>query len=94
MMVTLGEQYHVGEKSTVMLNTYIIILYRNSAINPYTIRAHSLEHKKCYNIVIGKDKYIYVLQVLRGFLLRAFFVLFHRSKIYNLFMAFKWVPQW
>ena len=34
-------------------------------------KAYSLEHKKCYNIVIGKDKYIYILQqVRRDFLLR------------------------
>ena len=32
----------------------------------YTIRAYSLEHKKRYNIVIiGEDKYIYVLQQVR-----------------------------
>ena len=41
------------------------------AIDASTIRAFSLEHKKCYNIVIGEDKYIYVLQpVRRDFLLR------------------------
>ena len=39
-----------------------IIIYSNSAIDPYTIRAYSLEHKQCYNIVIDKGKYIRILQ--------------------------------
>ena len=30
----------------------------NSAIDPYTIKAYSLEDKQCYNIVIDKEKYI------------------------------------
>ena len=42
-------------------------MYSNSAIDPYTIRAYRLEHKQCYNIVIGKEKYIiYILQVRGG----------------------------
>ena len=58
MVVTLGQQYHVGEKLTVILYTYInshaeppsitkqktmqytvkrvVIIYDNSAIEPYT----------------------------------------------------------
>ena len=41
-------------------------IYSNSVIDPYTIRAYSLEqHKQCYNIVIGKEKYIYILQQVR-----------------------------
>ena len=45
-----------------------ITMYSKSAIDPY-----SLEHKQCYNnIVIGKEKYIYILQqVRRDILLRA-----------------------
>ena len=39
--------------------------HRNSAIDLYAIKTFSLEHKKCYNIVIGKDKYIYILQQVR-----------------------------
>ena len=69
MVVTLSQQYNVGEKPTVMLYTYInrhagtpenrfIIMYcNNSAIDPYIIRAYSLEHKRCCNIVIGKEKF-------------------------------------
>ena len=68
-------------------------MYSISAIGPYTSRAYSLEHKKFYNIVIGKEKYIYVSQqVRRDFLLRVK-LLFHRLQIHNLFMAFKWVPN-
>ena len=26
------------------------------------MRAYSLEHKQCYNVVVGKEKYIYILQ--------------------------------
>ena len=37
-----------------------IIIYSNSIIDPHTTRAFSLEHKKCYNIVIGKEAYIYI----------------------------------
>ena len=64
-LVTLGQQCnYTGEKPTVILYTYInrhaetpdknnlIIIYNNS----------SLEHKQCYNIVIGKRKYICILQ--------------------------------
>ena len=32
-------------------------------IDPYTIRAYSLEQKQRYNIVICKEKYIYVVVV-------------------------------
>ena len=42
-----------------------IIIYSNSAIDLYTIKAYSLEHTQCYNIVIGKEKYIYILQQVR-----------------------------
>ena len=38
----------------------------NSAIDPYTIRAYSLKHKKCYNIVIGEKKYIYFYNISVG----------------------------
>ena len=42
-----------------------IIIYSNSAIDPYTTSSYSLEHKKYHNIVIGKEKYIYILQQVR-----------------------------
>ena len=51
------------------------MIYSNvSAIDLYTVKAFSLAHGKCYNIVIGKEKYIfYVLQqVRRDFLLRVY----------------------
>ena len=51
---------------------FIIIYSNRRAIDVvYTIEAFSLEHKKCYNVVTGKEKYIiYVLQkVRRDFLL-------------------------
>ena len=53
--------------------------YNNSAIDLYTVNAHSLEHKKCYKIVIGKEKKcVYVLKVRRDFLLRVCIkLLFH-----------------
>ena len=35
------------------------------AAGPHTIRAYSLERKQCYNIVFGKQKYIYILQQAR-----------------------------
>ena len=39
----------------------IILLYSNiSVTDPYTMRAYSLEHKQCYNIVIGDEKYVYI----------------------------------
>ena len=42
----------------------------NSAIDPFSIEAtYSLEHKQCYNIVIGKERYVYILQIRRDFLL-------------------------
>ena len=42
------------------------IIYSNSALDPYTIKVYSsLEHKQCYNIIIGKEKYIYILQQVR-----------------------------
>ena len=41
------------------------MIYKNSAIDPYTVKAYSLEHKKRYNIVIGKEKCIYGLQQVR-----------------------------
>ena len=40
-----------------------IIIYSNSAIDPYTVRSYSLEHKQYHNIVIGKEKYIYILYI-------------------------------
>ena len=33
--------------------------YSNSDIDPYTIKAYSLEHKQCYNIVIGKRTFTF-----------------------------------
>ena len=51
------------------------MIYSNiSAIDLYTVKAFSLAHRKCYNIVIGKEKYMfYVLQqVRRDFLLRVY----------------------
>ena len=49
------------------------IIYNNSAIDSYTIKAYSLEHKKRYNIVICEEKYIYVLrEVRRDFPLRVY----------------------
>ena len=79
MVVTLGQQYNIGEKPTVILYTYITLItmqgqpdknktktflvhnkiYSNSAIDPYTVKAYSLEHKQCYDVVIDKEKYIY-----------------------------------
>ena len=53
----------------------------------HNIEASSLEHKQCYNIVGGKEKYIYVLQVHRNILLRVEIYCFVDLK-YNLFMAF------
>ena len=48
-----------------------MIYSSKSTIDPYTIKAYSLEHEQCYNIVIGKEKYIYILeQVRRDILLR------------------------
>ena len=41
------------------------MIYSNSAIDLYSIKAYNLEHKQCYNIVIGKEKYVYILQVRR-----------------------------
>ena len=38
------------------------MIYNNSVIDLYTIKAYTLEHKKRYNIVIGEEKYIYLLQ--------------------------------
>ena len=42
-----------------------IILYNNSAIDPYKIKASSLEHKNRYKFVIGENKCIYVSQQVR-----------------------------
>ena len=39
---------------------YTVILVHRPL--PYTMRAFSLEHKLCYNIVTGKEKYIYILE--------------------------------
>ena len=40
-----------------------IIIYSNSVIDIYTIKAYSLEHEQCYNIiVVGKEKHIYILR--------------------------------
>ena len=41
------------------------MIYSNSAIDLYSIKAYNLEHKQRYNIVIGKEKYIYILQQVR-----------------------------
>ena len=41
-------------KTFLVHNIIFIIIYNNSAIDIYTIRAYSLQHKRCYNIVIGK----------------------------------------
>ena len=73
----------------------------------FKIKAYSLEHKERYNIVIGEEKCIYVLQqVRRDFLLchliqymfvfptRCLKLLFGRLQRQNLFMAFKWAPRW
>ena len=42
----------------------LIIIYNISAIHPFT-RVYSLEHKQCYNIVIGEEKHIHILQKVR-----------------------------
>ena len=34
----------------------------NSAMEPYNIRAFSLEHKERYDIIIGEEWYIFVFQ--------------------------------
>ena len=39
--------------------------YLDVKTGPYTIRVYGLEHKKRRNIVIGEEKYIYVLQQVR-----------------------------
>ena len=42
-----------------------IIICRNNKIvcvDLYTLKVYSLEHKQCYNIVNGEEKYIYILQ--------------------------------
>ena len=44
-----------------------IILYNNSAIDPYKIKASSLEHKNRYKFVIGENKCIYVSQQVRRY---------------------------
>ena len=45
---------------------YDIGYSNNSSIDPHTIRAYSLEHKKRYKIVIGQEeKYIYLQQYVR-----------------------------
>ena len=36
------------------------ILNNNSAIDRYTMRAYSLEHKQCCKIVIYNEEYIYI----------------------------------
>ena len=36
------------------------MIYNNSATDPCTIRAYSLEHKKRYNIVVGQEEHINV----------------------------------
>ena len=45
MLVTIGQQYNVGEKPTVILNTKqkggVVIIYDNSAVEPYTSRGLS-----------------------------------------------------
>ena len=61
VIALLGQQYYIGEKPTVMLY---------SAIDPYTIRAYSLEHRQCFNILINKERYAYILQVRRDILRR------------------------
>ena len=50
----------------------LIIIYNTMKVPSTLKRDYSLEHKKRYNIVIGKEKDIYVLQqvVRRDFLLR------------------------
>ena len=107
MVVTLGQQYNIGEKPTVMLYTYInrhvgtpdkkqnkkhfeytikqvySYIQQQWCTDPYTIKAYSLEHKQCYNIVIGKEKNIYILQQVHSDTLLRLCVklLFHRLKI-------------
>ena len=50
---------HAGTPDKNKTKTFLvhfIIIYSNSAMDPYTMRACSLEHKQCYNIVIGKEQ--------------------------------------
>ena len=71
-----------------------IIIYSNRAIDLYTIKVYSLEHKQCYNIVIGKEKHIFLHFTTspQGDSMTCCIKLwFHRLKIqskHNLFMAF------
>ena len=54
-----------------------------SAIDPSTKRTSSisLEHKKCYNIEVGKDTYIYVLQNTAGTSYYVYKIVLSQAKI-------------
>ena len=41
------------------------LIHLLSAVLALLLKFYSLEHNQCYNIVIGKEKYIYILQVHR-----------------------------
>ena len=43
-----------------------MVIYSNTAIDLYILHVYSLEYKKCYNILVGKEKYIYIVQQVRS----------------------------
>ena len=53
-----------------------IIIYSSSGNDLYTMKVHSLEHNQCYNIVIGKEKYVYIIQQVRRYILLCVCVFF------------------
>ena len=71
MVVTLGRQYNFGEKPTVILFTYstslngVVIIYDDSAIEPYNNRGLYSKHKERYDITISEEWCSFVLQQVR-----------------------------
>ena len=39
MVITLGQQYNVGEKPTVILYTYILLLFKEKIVVVFTLKA-------------------------------------------------------
>ena len=58
---------HAATPNKYKTKTFVVHnnVFSNSTIDLYTIKVYSLEHKQCYNIVIGKEKYSYILQQVR-----------------------------
>ena len=72
MSINVSVQYNGGLLPDTILLTQCYGMLRRSRrvlIFLFKKRAYSLEHKQCYNIVIGKQKYVYILQVRRDILL-------------------------